>query len=211
MQINSIQQQKTKTQSFKALTITPEAMQVLTKEKGASKKINQYIKDLAHNTKLDINVRKSKVNNDIYMEFSGNRKIWISPFRRHENMIGFYSADARGGNEDDIVDFLKFSSTARAKEIYEDIKTSEKGKSPMQQLTSAVKAAKAYDEGVLITPEEFWRKADIQYFHRYFDKGDFSKTSKSTSELPAIKIKETKPSFTNRLKMAWQVLTGSKN
>lgn len=211
MQINSILQQQTKPQNFKALTITPEAIQILTKEKGAAKKINQYVKDLATNTKLNIKVSKSKVDNDIWMEFSGNREICLCPFRRHEDMIGFYSADARGDNDDDIVDFLKFSSAARAKEIYEDIKASQKGRSPMQKLTSAVKAAKAYDEGILITPEEFWKKADIQHYLKYFYKPAKVNTSKPTPALSDIEIKEVKPSFTNRLKMAWKVLTGSKN
>lgn len=207
MQVQSI---TTTSPNFKALTITSEAMQVLKREKGGARKINQYTKELADCNKMNIHVSKTKGRDDIWMDFSGHRCCWLAPCRMHDDMILFYSSDRYGDNEDDIVDALKFSNAERAKEIYDNIMQIEKeiDKSPLRRLMVAVESAKAFEEGSPITIADYWYKADRKHYDTYFAKPSERISPQPVKVQSQVASKAEKPSFSQRLKAAWNVLLG---
>lgn len=137
--------------SFGALNITAEARALIEREKGGAEKIAQYTKELV-NSRCNLNVKKCSWCDDIFASFGNNRECGIVPCHLKDEFVMVYSSDANSSDtEFDIVDCLKFSSTKRAKEVYETLKKHFLGsKTPLQHLDWHVYAMKALTEAEIV-------------------------------------------------------------
>ncbi|MCM1002800.1 MAG: hypothetical protein NC408_00495 [Candidatus Gastranaerophilales bacterium] len=189
-------------QSFGALKITPEAKALIEREKGGKYKIKKYTKEL-ENSRWDLNVTALKCqgfSDNIFSYFGNNRECCVIPSHYKDEFVMVYSHDRYGDNEDDITDCLKFSSSERAKEVYETLKNHFHGsKTPLQHLDWDVYAMKAFTEAELV-PQT---KSPWAHFLR---RENESKHVERFSAL--IEDKPEKPSFLQRLNAAWNAFLG---
>ena len=188
-------------QSFKALKITPEAKAIIEKQAGGAERIAKYTSELV-NSKMDLTI-KTLGKDSIFAYFGDYRYCSVMPARLIDNYVMVYSGDRFGDNEDDIVDCLKFASKERAKEVYNKLKTfshySNK-KSVIEDLDRHVYAMKLFDEAEIVPQKDSPWAILVQDF----------KTAPLTNEKVnkvALEQKEEKPSFMQKLKQAWAILT----
>ena len=188
-------------QSFKALKISPEAKAIIEKQAGGAERIAKYTSELV-NSKMDLTI-KALGKDSIFAYFGDYRYCSVMPARLIDNYVMVYSGDRFGGNEDDIVDCLKFASTQRAEEVYNKLKTfshySNK-KSVIEDLDRHVYAMKLFDEAEIVPQKDSPWAILVQDFN----------TAPLTNEKVnkvALEQKEEKPSFMQKLKQAWAILT----
>ncbi len=188
-------------QSFKALKITPEAKAIIEKQAGGAERIAKYTSELV-NSKMDLAI-KTLGKDSIFAYFGDYRYCSVMPARLIDNYVMVYSGDRFGDNEDDIVDCLKFASKERAKEVYNKLKAfshySNK-KSVIEDLDWHVYAMKLFDEAEIVPQKDSPWAILVQDF----------KTAPLTNEKVnkvELEQKEEKPSFMQKLKQAWAILT----
>ena len=188
-------------QSFKALKITPEAKAIIEKQAGGAERIAKYTSELV-NSKMDLTI-KNLGKDSIFAYFGDYRYCSVMPARLIDNYVMVYSGDRFGDNEDDIVDCLKFASTQRAEEVYNKLKTFShysKEKSVNEKLDWHVYAMKLFDEAEIVPQKDSPWAMWVQDY----------KTAPLTNEKVnkvALEQKEEKPSFMQKLKQAWAILT----
>ena len=201
MKLQSIQSYRP---SFRALILTPEARAIIEREEGGKERTDLYTKELA-NSKADLTIKTSeyKGNVTLFPYFGDRRYCSVLPARVDEKYVMVYSGDSVfRDNESDIVDCLKFKSAKRAKEVYNKLKSfaSNRGKSVLNDLDWHVYAMKLYDEAEIVpqknSPWSMWSQND-----RITPMESYRKPDKVALE------EENKPSFTQKLKEAWKILT----
>lgn len=198
MQVQSI---NNNAPSFGALNITAEAKALIERERGGKAAIKRATKEL-ENSVWDLKI-KTLGKDAIYPYFGLRRATCVIPSRVQDEFVMVYSSEIGGDNDDDITDCLKFSTPQRAQEVYDTLKKHffTKDKTPLQHFNWDVYAMKAFTEAELV-PQE---KSPWAHFLKQ-DSLHLPGEEETPKEEAVIETK--KPSFSQRLKAAWNVLLG---
>lgn len=208
MQVQSI---NNNAPSFGALYINSKAKAIIERQSGGREAIEKYTKELA-DTKWDLWIKDLGEDN-IFSTWTGGRQVCISPLDKPINeYLRVYSVDELGDGEEDIVDYLKFSSAERAQEVYNQMEeacdaaynnkehTLMNGSyfNPLGELHRDVLSLKVLEEAEHISRDESpWKRPAL-----------VEQPLKTAVKQPAEQTIEKKPSFSQRLKDAWNVLLG---
>ena len=147
MKINSINSEYKSNQSFKALSIHPQARALIEAQKGGSERIAKYTKELA-NSKIWLDITSSASKQDIFPFFvNRTSKGAIVPLNVKDNFLMVSSASFIEG-EKDIISFLKFHDKFRAQQVYNNLNyyLTKPNKSIIDKLDWHVYATKLFDE-----------------------------------------------------------------
>lgn len=201
MQVQSI---NNNAPSFGALNIEPKVKTLIESERGGKPAIKRAIQELA-NTKNDLSLRfySSPHNEDGFIPFFGGGRFGsVMPCHIKDNFVMVSSGDWGGDCEDDIVDCLKFPSTERAKEVFDKLKSFIKlNKTPLEKFQACVYGMKILEEGENIPQEK-------SPWAHFLEKDTDTQPVKKETPKEEAAIEPKKPSFTQRLKEAWNVLIG---
>lgn len=199
MKIQTIQYNN---QSFKALKITPEARAIIEKQSGGLERIAKYTSELA-NSKWDLTIKPLKMldKDSIFPLFGDRRCAAVIPAHIKDNYVMVYSGDKFGDNEDDVVDCLKFKNHGRALEVFNQLEeffhTSRN--SVIKNLDWHVYAMKLFDEAEIVPQKDSPWAAWLR---------DYKTTPIADKKINTVTVEEEKkPSFKQKLKEAWKVLT----